>query len=226
MSKRKLNTKWLGMRPLKEAGDYAAVNLVNHLKKQFPVTGTFDEGIKPMLHAYIAIRRVQFAVPGDLLKTALWIDSGYVRLHRKFTNTAGVEILETIDFGIRQSILVIPECFFNGKKCTCYIEIMKGTVVIPFTRELFDMLKLLAPETTELTISVLSSRNPIQMKKASFVRLDGVARYDLFMEMYGKEINDYFSQKEIASFLGMSTTHLSNLRAARNRRKIDDVENR
>lgn len=219
MYKRKLNGKWAGMRRLKEEDIYAAANLLKYLKDLFPISDTFIEEIKPMLEAFIAIRLVQFAEPGKELKIALWIDMGYVRLYKKFINKAGKEVQETIDFAGPQSILVISECFFNDEKCSYHIEIAKGTVVIPFTRELFDTLKLLAPETSELANSVLSSKNPAQMEKLSFVRLSGKDRYDLFMEIYGEEINQFFKQNQIASLLGISAGYLSKLRAKRNKKK-------
>lgn len=221
MYKRKL--KWVGMYLLKDS-DVARNNLLAFLKNLFPVTVIFDETILPMLQAYEAKKRFKFAKPGEEIRIALWVARGYVRFYVKSTNKRRIAVEETIKIGIAGSIVLVKACFFNGKKCPCYIDIVKGSIVIPFTRDFYDQLKEKAPETEGLANSVLSQEIPDEFDRDAMMRMDGQARYDLFMDMYGEEINQYLTQKQIASFLGMTTTHMANLRAERNRRRIQEAK--
>ncbi|MBB5436947.1 hypothetical protein HDC92_000611 [Pedobacter sp. AK017] len=222
MYKRKLNGKWAGMRRVKHQDAVATKHLLDFLGNLYPVTEIFNEKIKPMLSAYAAGKRFEFAKPGNVVKTALWIEWGYVRFYRKLVNEKGIKVEETIKFGIPQSIVLVPTCFFNDNKCTYYIDIAKYTVVIPFTRDHFDELKQHAPETEALANAILSLESPAEFERGAMMRLNGAPRYELFMDIYGEEINQFFKQKQIASFLSISPEYLSKLRAGRNKRRAED----
>lgn len=207
------------MRLMKEEHPVAVINLLFFLDKLQPLTDNFKDLIRPMLKSYIAGKDFGYAKAGDEMTTALWVERGYVRLYRTSIDENGLFIDETIDFGIPQHILLAPECFFKGKKCTYHIAIAKGTVVIPFTRDFFDELKISVPEIKRLANMVLAMESLTHIEKSAMMRMDGAERYDCFIKLYGEAINQFFLQKHFASLLGISPVYLSKLRKKRNQRR-------
>ncbi|WP_316793540.1 hypothetical protein [Pedobacter frigoris] len=192
-------------------------NLLENLGGLMDLTDGFYSGILPMLKHQSSCKVLKVANAGDICKTAYWIDSGYGRFYRVVYQD-GVRTEVTFKFFMPGSIMVIPECFFNGQPCDYYADFTKNAVVIPFTADNFSTLKLTASEAEELANKVLSLSNPGSNKKNEMLNLKPTPRYEKFLEVFGKESTRYCKVKDIASFLLIVPQTLSKIRARIKRR--------
>jgi CRP-like cAMP-binding protein len=196
----------------------AVCNLLNYLNGQGNLSDEFNIVIGPMLKDDCLAAKLLVAEPGNVCQTAYWIEKGYARFYMKCRDEEGVEIEETIDFCGPGKILVISECFFRDEPCQYYVEIAKDSVIVPFSRVNFEILKLTAPEAEALANNILSSINTERIWKMKILKMKPRQRYAEFLKAYGMEIMQYFKVKQVASYLNMCPKYLSRVRGGIKRR--------
>lgn len=186
-------------------------NLLDKLGALMDLTEEFYSGILPMLKPQCLHKVFKVARQGDICKTAYWIDSGYGRFY-SVVYKDGLRDEITFRFFKAGSIMVIPECFFNGQPCDYYADITKNAVIIPFTADDFHTLKLTGAEAEGLANRVLALSGPENNKKNEILNLKPKARYEKFLEVY--KGSQCCKVKDIASFLLIKPQSLSRIRRA------------
>ncbi|MBB5439652.1 hypothetical protein HDC92_003348 [Pedobacter sp. AK017] len=181
-------------------------------KMQTELTAAFSAGIIPMLNADTLPKLLLLAKPGDILQTAFWLDMGYGRAYKILYDKEGLPFERTIDFFKPGKIMLDPTAFFEGQPGNCYLEITKDAVIVPFTRENFNLLQLSAPEALTLANNILADGQKDGQEKMEMLKLPAKACYEEFKRIFGQGIEQYFPQKHIASYLGISPETLSRLR--------------
>ncbi|MDR6785247.1 hypothetical protein ABIE26_003946 [Pedobacter africanus] len=184
-------------------------------KMQIELTAAFNLNINPMLTAQELLKLLPLAKPGDTWQTANWIDSGYGRASKTLYDKEGLPYECTVDFFKFGRIMLDPCAFFEGKSGNCYFEVAGNSVILPFTRQNFDLLQLSAPEAQALATNILAANAADAQEKTAMLRLKGQAKYDEFIRIFGPGIEQYFPQKHIASYLGFTREYLNGLRAGR-----------
>jgi hypothetical protein len=198
---------------------FAVGHLLAYLSKLVDLSQEFYDTIHSMLKPETLASKLQVADVGEICKTAYWIETGYARFFKEESDPDNGVYEDTIGFCRSQRILVIPECFFNGDPCGYGVELAEGSVVVPFSGTHFDLLKLSAPEAETLANKILSLHLLEGLEKARLMKMKPRRRYREFLNIFGKEIEQFYAVKQIASYLGMNPAFLSRLRSEIKKKK-------
>jgi hypothetical protein len=218
MSKEKFCLNCVSRHDDERVHQLAVANLLNYLSNHLDLSSQFYITISPMLEARTLNKTQTFVRKGEICTTAFWIESGYCRCFINVKDNEGLPKEETIDFCRFNKIMVIPECFFNNLPCNYAMEIAQGAVIVPFSRDCFNVLKMSAPEAEALANKILSLEKPESLEKSGMFKMKPRARYDEFLRIFGPEIEQYFPVKHNASYLGMQPSYLSRLRSEKTKR--------
>lgn len=194
------------------SNENAVKNLIAYLSSYLHLSDEFYQTIEPMLDPANLKEALSIANSGEICTDAYWIEEGYSRSFTKRIDKNGKEQEVTVGFGKSKSIFTIPECFFNNDVCKYNVQIAKGSVVVPFSRVHFNMLKIKAPEAEELAIKIISRDKAEGLENALMLKMPPRMRYQEFLRIYGTEIEQFFALKHIASYLNMQPSYLSRLR--------------
>nr|WP_199079132.1 Crp/Fnr family transcriptional regulator [Pedobacter sp. ASV19] len=212
---------------IKRENDHIAVShLLDYLNDHLQLSSTFNVTIGPMLKVRTLFQKERIVEVGQLAETAFWVEKGYGRYFIKVKDREGLPMEVTIDFCKPRKILVISECFFNDQLCTYYVEMAKGSVIVPFSRSHFDMLKWSAPEAEALANRILSLEKLESLERMEMLKMKPRDRYQEFLRIFGVGVEQFVAIKDIASYLGMMPTYLSRLRGEANggtKRKVSVV---
>jgi CRP-like cAMP-binding protein len=203
-----------------ELTDEAVANLLSYLGSHLGLSPEFYSAIEPMLEGKILTSKLQVIKQGGVCRDAFWLNRGYIRCYNKTVDNYGMPIETTIDFCGAGRIFVIPECFFNDQPCSYDVEIANGSVIVPFTKDYFNALKLCAPEAEALANNILSLEKLEGLKKMEMIKMKPRPRYREFIRILGKDVELFFSVKHIASYLGMQPSYLSRLRSEIRKKRI------
>lgn len=201
-------------------------SLLTYLNGHLNLSQEFNDALRRVLGAETLTAKLDVVKCGEVCVTANWIERGYARFFKRVADDNGILTDVTIDFCRWGKILVIPECFFNGQPCGYNAEIPKGSVIVPFSKNCFDTFKLSAPEAESLANKILSLERTESLEKRELMKMKPRPRYDAFLRIFGREIEQYFAVKQIASYLGMQPSYLSRLRSEIKRCPTDHLQNK
>jgi hypothetical protein len=203
------NKKW----KFERAKTVAVKNLVTYLGQHLTLSNTFYDTIAPMLGGN-AIESIFCVVKaGRICTVAYWIDQGYSRSFQLVKDEEDLWKDVTIDFCGPKKIMLVSDGFFNNQVSKYHVEIVKGSVIVPFSRECFDVLKLTAPEAEALANNILALEKSESLEKIEMMKMKPRDRYHEFLRIFGNEIVHFFAVKHVASYLGMQPSYLSRLRS-------------
>lgn len=149
---------------------------------------------------------------GEISKEAFWLQSGYGRYFRTVTDEDGVTYQETFSFCKPGKIVFIAGSFFNNNPSEFGFELAAESVIIPFSKESYESLKVRVPEIAFVANRISSLDNKELMKKNHLLNKKSRERYKEFLNFFGIGIQQYFTVKQIANHLGIQRTYLSRLR--------------
>jgi len=186
-------------------------NLLAYLNNEMELSVMFNSTIAPMLKAERVLKTRQLLKRGDTARTAYWLERSYGRAYRLEITDDGLETQRTVEFYKPGEIMVDAAGFFSDVVSDCCIEVAAGSVLVPFRKEDFALLKLSAPETGALAKRILAKQGSNYVEKMAMLRLPCEERVARFKELFGIQVWHAFAQKHIASYLGMTPEHLSRL---------------
>lgn len=188
-------------------------NLMSFLQSNGSLTEKFIAQIQPMLQGYAVERDHEIILAGEVCETAYWIDSGCAVFFKRELNDEGIMEEEVVDFCCAGEILVIGDCFFGGLPSMYFVKILKGSRIVPFTTINFITLLSHAPEAESLAKNIMALEKQKTQRKTEILRAKPAERHKAFLKVFGEEILQYVSAKDIASFLGLSESALSRFKS-------------
>jgi CRP/FNR family transcriptional regulator, anaerobic regulatory protein len=163
------------------------------------------------------IRKKEFLLKqGQLCKTISFVNSGALRAFYcdKDLNES------TIMFAITDWWITDMPCFVNQDPAIIWIEAIENSVVFELTKDDLDILFIKIPKF-ERFFRMLMQNSYIreQLRVLQSLSLSAEERYDRFMKKY-PSIAKQVTQKNIASYLGITPEFLSTLRNKRKKGAI------
>ncbi|WP_285008433.1 hypothetical protein [Pedobacter faecalis] len=186
-------------------------NLLTYLHSKCKLSDTFDSSIIPMLESTKHDKLYRSAKTDGVLLTAYWIDEGYSYMTEAGLDREGLPVTHVTDIFPPKMIMLHSDGFFNGKATKADMFVAKGAVSIPFTREAFDVLGLTETGVDKLATCILAENSDFMMAKLNMMKLRGDAKLRALVELYGIGVMQYFAQKQLADFFGMTEVHFSNV---------------
>lgn len=149
---------------------------------------------------------------GEISKEAFWLQSGYGRYFRTAIDENGVKYQETFSFCKPGKIVFIAGGFFNDNPSEFGFELAAESVIIPFSKESYESLKMRVPDIAFLANRISSLNNKELLKKNHLLNRESRERYKKFLNFFGKEIEQCFTGKQIANHLGIQSTYFCRLK--------------
>jgi|GEM_PF-1767025 len=191
------------------------VVLLAYLHSKMELTATFDQTISPMLEAFTTEKTYHCEKLEKVMRTAYWIHTGYAYITITLPDKEGIPVQHVVDILGPGKIMLHPDGFFNNEETACEFWITPGSVVVPFTQQNFGKLKLSATEASALAACILAENATLSLIKSCMLKLPGLVLLQEMNRIFGKEIWQHFSQKQLASYLGLTENRISELRAGK-----------
>lgn len=151
---------------------------------------------------------------GQLCRTISYVDSGALRAY--YINKEGRET--TIMFAISDWWTTDMYCFVNQLPAMLYIEAIEPSCILQLKKDHLDELYVKVPKF-ERFFRILMQNAYVreQLRVIQNLSLSAEERYDNFLEKYPR-IAEKVTQKQIASYLGVTPEFLSMIRAGRRKK--------
>lgn len=153
---------------------------------------------------------------GQLCKNISYVHSGTLRAY--YLDKDGKE--STVMFAINDWWITDMFCFINRQPAMLHIEALEHSTVFQLSRDNFDRLCNEVPKFERFfRIIMQNAYIREQLRVIQNLSLSAEERYYSFMEKY-PHIVQQVTQKQIASYLGITPEFLSMIRASKNKRTI------
>lgn len=153
---------------------------------------------------------------GQICQTLSYVHSGALRAY--CLDNEGKE--STIMFAIADWWVTDMYCFLNNKPAMMYIEAIEDSCIIQLNKERFDKLFYSVPKFERFfRILMQNAYTREQLRVIESLSLTSEERYDRFLLKY-PQIVQQVTQKQIASYLGITPEFLSVLRKKKSKGKI------
>ncbi len=153
---------------------------------------------------------------GQSCKNISYVHSGAVRAC--YVDAAGKE--STIMFAVADWWITDMYCFLNDKPAMMDIEAIEDSCVFQLSRQNLDKLYINAPKFERFfRILMQNAYTREQLRIIENLSLPAVDRYNNFLLKY-PHIAQQVTQKQIASYLGITPEFLSAIRKTNSRKKI------
>jgi len=186
-------------------------NLLLYLNARMQLSTAFNPAILPMMLDQTLTQKLQVARPGEVLTTAYWLDDAYGCSYKMVPDKDGIPVKKISEIFPPKSVLLDADGFFNNVPGNDFIEIVRGSTVVPFSRESFAALRLEAPEAHALANCIMAELQKQSKTHIALLGLKGDQRYYELIHIYGIKILQCFSQKSLASYLNYTPQHLNRL---------------
>ena len=160
-------------------------------------------------------RKLLLLREGEACKYFYYVHSGALRAF--CTGKNGKEA--TILFAPADWWITDMYCFLNRRKAMLYIEAIEDSCVFQISREHFDVLLSQQPKFEKwFRILMQNAYTREQLRAVGNLTLTAEERYNSFLEKY-PQIAMQVTQKQIASYLGITPEFLSAIRKTRGARR-------
>lgn len=150
---------------------------------------------------------------GEICKTINFVQSGTLRAF--YRDPAGKE--STIMFAISDWWITDMACFINQQPAMLNIETIEDSVILHLQKEDLDNLYLKIPKFERFfRIIMQNAYIREQLRVIQNLSLTAEQRYHVFLEKY-PQVAKQVTQKQIASYLGITPEFLSMIRAHKNK---------
>jgi len=191
-------------------------NLKGYLHSKIVLSPAFDPSIDPMLVAKVLAAKYTSPKNADGVNDiAYWVDEGYGYFTKPGKDKEGLDIVHIDEILPPKFIALDADGFFNNVPSDRELHFTKGSVIVPFTKADFMALKVTAPEAEALANCILAEHEKHGVVIANMNKLVMEERLKIFEEIYGKEVWQHFSQKQLADYFGVSENYMSDLRGGR-----------
>lgn len=151
---------------------------------------------------------------GQVCKNICYVHSGALRSYCIDTN--GKE--STIMFAIADWWVTDMFCFLHAQPAMMYIETIEDSCVLELSKENFDRLLLQVPALEKFfRILMQNAYTREQLRVIESLTLSAEERYDRFITKYPQVVQQV-TQKQIASYLGITPEFLSSIRSKKAKR--------
>jgi len=146
---------------------------------------------------------------GQPCKNIYYVNAGTVRAY--YLDKDGKE--STIMFAIADWWITDMYCFINGQPAMLYIEAIENSDVLQLSKNNFDSLCIDVPKFERFfRIIMQNAYIREQLRVIENLSLTAEERYNNFINKYPQVVQQV-TQKQIASYLGITPEFLSNIRA-------------
>lgn len=191
-------------------------NLKSYLHSKIELSPAFDPSIDPMLVAKILAAKYTSLKNGDGVNDiAYWVDEGFGYFTKPGKDKEDLDVEHIDEILPSRMIGLDADGFFNNAPSNRTLHFTKGSVIIPFSKANFLTLKVTAPEADALANCILAELKNHEVVIANMNKLVMEERLKIFEEIYGKEVWQHFSQKQLADYFGVSENYMSDLRGGR-----------
>ena len=153
---------------------------------------------------------------GEICKYISFVHSGALRAFH--VDKDGKE--STIMFALADWWVTDMFCFLHANPAMMYIEAIEDSSVLQLSRENFDRLFLQVPKFERFfRILMQNAYTREQLRVIENLSLSAEDRYERFLQKY-PHIAEVVTQKQIASYLGITPEFLSLIRKKRSRKSI------
>ena len=126
----------------------------------------------------------------------------------------------TIMFAIADWWITDMFCFINQQPAMLFIEALENSSIFQLEKSALELLYIRIPKFERFfRIIMQNAYTREQLRVIQNLSLSAAERYDHFIEKYPKIVNQV-TQKQIASYLGITPEFLSTVRAAKTRHSI------
>lgn len=151
---------------------------------------------------------------GQICKSISFVHAGTLRAY--FTDKEGRE--STIMFAIADWWITDMYCFINKKPAMLNIEAIENSSIFQLQKDDLDRLYLKTPKFERFfRIIMQNAYIREQLRVIQNLSLSAEERYDNFLSKYPQVANQV-TQKQIASYLGITPEFLSSIRGNKNKR--------
>jgi len=162
------------------------------------------------------VRKTTVLREGEICKYISFVESGALRAFH--VDKDGKE--STIMFALADWWVTDMFCFLHAKPAMVYIEAIEDSSVLQLSRENFDRLFLQVPKFERFfRILMQNAYTREQLRVIENLALAAEERYERFLQKY-PHIAEVVTQKQIASYLGITPEFLSLIRKKRSRKSI------
>ncbi len=153
---------------------------------------------------------------GQLCKSISYVHSGTLRAY--YSDKEGKE--STIMFAIADWWITDMFCFINQQPAMLYIEALENSTIFQLSKNNFDRLCNEVPKFERFfRIIMQNAYIREQLRVIQNLSLSAEERYNSFIDKY-PQIVQQVTQKQIASYLGITPEFLSTIRASKSKRTI------
>ncbi|TKC09249.1 cyclic nucleotide-binding domain-containing protein [Pedobacter frigoris] len=193
--------------------DEPVLNLKSYLHSKIVLSPAFDPSIDPMLIAKILAAKYTSLKNGDGVNDiAYWVDEGFGYFTKPGKDKEDLDVEHIDEILPSRMIGLDADGFFNNVPSNRTLHFTKGSVIIPFSKADFLILKVTAPEAEALANCILAELKNHEVVIANMNKLVMEERLKIFEQIYGKEIWQHFSQKQLADYTGITVSYLSRLK--------------
>lgn len=152
--------------------------------------------------------------PGEIADMAYWPIEGYIRAFKEYKPEEDREKLEqkTIDISLPGKVWLPAKSFMNRTPVDYYLEVEKGSTFVGIGHSSFIALGQAIPEVRMLANMVIAAAEADWHIKMDICRVFNKDGYLAFRTHFGGQVEQFISQKHIASFMGTTPENLSRIR--------------
>lgn len=189
--------------------DLVLKNIAKHISLDENETAHFLSILKEKKHPKKSI----ILKEGEICKTIFFVQSGTLRAF--YRDPAGKE--STIMFAISDWWITDMACFINQQPAMLNIETIEESLILYLQKEELDDLYVKIPKFERFfRIIMQNAYIREQLRVIQNLSLTAEQRYHIFLEKY-PQVAKQVTQKQIASYLGITPEFLSMIRAQKNK---------
>lgn len=192
--------------------DLILKNIAKHIALDYDETNYFTS----LLTYKEVFKKACLLTEGQACKHLSYVHSGTLRSY--CLDKDGKE--STIMFAVADWWVTDMYCFLNDKPAMMYIEAIEDSCIFQLSKENFDKLFSIIPKFERFfRILMQNAYTREQLRVIESLSLTAEERYDRFLLKY-PQIVQQVTQKQIASYLGITPEFLSAIRKKKSKGKI------
>ncbi len=191
-------------------------SIISNINRHISPSEKETDYLISLLKSTILAKKDRLLTEGQTCKTISYVHTGALRAF--YRNKEGKE--STIMFAVKDWWITDMHCFINQQPAMMCIEAIEDSMVFQLTKENFDQLLITLPKF-EKFFRILMQNAYIreQLRVMQNLSLPAEERYNNFLEKYPQLVQQ-ISQKQIASYLGITPEFLSSIRKNKSHRGI------